>query len=88
MLKMQGLVQSIAFAIFFGMIPLTQFEMFDPSGTFSQSWSHLSERLSTLSLYIAMLLSEDGPLERDRTLCQVPLTLLIANFNSEAILIM
>ena len=41
MLKMQGLVQTIAFAVFFGMIPLTQFEIFDPSGTFSQSWSHL-----------------------------------------------
>ena len=49
---------------------------------------NLSEPFSILFLYIAILMSEDGPLERDRTLCQVPLTLLIANYNSEAILIM
>ena len=41
MLKMQGWIQSIAFVIFFYMVPLTQFQIFVPSGTFSQSRSHI-----------------------------------------------
>ena len=48
MLKMQGLVQSIAFVIFFGMIPLTQFQIFDPSSTFSQSRSQPFKRKITI----------------------------------------
>ena len=56
MLKMQGLVQSIAFAIFFGMIPLTQFESFDPSGTFSQSRSHITKHSSALYIGMAKVL--------------------------------
>ena len=36
---MHGLAQSVAFVMFFGMVPLTQLQIFDPSGAFSQSQS-------------------------------------------------
>ena len=41
MLKMRGLVQSIALVMFFYIVQLTQFQIFVPSGTFSQSRSHM-----------------------------------------------
>ena len=41
MLKMQGLIQNIAFVLLIDMLMLTQFQIFHPSGTFSQSWSHM-----------------------------------------------
>ena len=45
MLTMKGLVQSIAFVMSFGMVPVTQFQIFDPSGIVSQSRSHMCKRL-------------------------------------------
>ena len=55
MLKMQGLVQSIAFVMFFYMVPLTQFQIFVPSGTFSQSRSHNNKEEELTFCYISVV---------------------------------
>ena len=41
MLKMQGFIENIAFALLIAMVMLTQFQIFHPIGTFSQSPSHI-----------------------------------------------
>ena len=41
MLKMQGLIQNIAFVLLIDMVMLTKFQNFHPSGTFSQSGPHI-----------------------------------------------
>ena len=41
MLKMQGFIQNIAFTLLIAMVMLTQFQIFHPIGTFSQSQSHI-----------------------------------------------
>ena len=50
MLKMQGLIQNIAFVLLIDMVMRTQFQIFHPGSTFSQSGSQMS--FSCFSAYL------------------------------------